>query len=298
MAVVSVSEVIPPSASDDTPGIGAGATVYNVRRTARRFAVTVNDATDGPVTVLDAPLLPTSGDAHPKDSTLIATKYSTESTASPLVYFVSVEYERRSPPGQLPTPLDDPPELRVGGVQSSFESRWDATGKPFANTAGEVFDDALNLPFTDVSISYSFNSTNFDWNMIFNYVNHVNSNPVATLGNAPAKSILLSNLSGEQRFRNGYNYWRISLELLCRNRKNRQGTIIGWQEERLNLGYQKKDQSGELVDILDKDGKPVRKPMMLNLAGTDIIQNPTANNAVFVTFDTFPTAAFQNIGLP
>lgn len=298
MAVIQVKELMPSgSATRESQAFGSGATYLEVMKVSRRFWVRCDSPTDGDVTALTAPLLPQYRDPHPKDSTLKALRFSGEATGSPSNFIITVEYERTGAPGKLPTPIDDPPELRVRPITTELQQYWDINWKPYANTAGEFFDEPFTIPWTDVGIDYAFNSSTFNYGYIFSHVNKVNSNTIAVFGNAPPGTVLLKCLAGEMRFRGDVLYYRISAEAWIRNYLDKDGVQKGWKELRVNTGFLKLNQSGKQVQITDENQLPVRTPAMLSADGKSVIANPTPSTAIYIEFDRYKMQDMTPIGL-
>ena len=265
----------------------------NGRHYVRTYLVIVDDAADGPATVMDADdgstAIPELGDAHPNNAYARARSVTPEQVKAEdrLKWLCRVSYDTttRKPPKE--NPLREDPEISWGQITRTLAIVKDKDGVAILNSAYNPYDPPFEDEVHDLAVTIVRNVKTFTPSTADSYVDSVNSDSTTIAGLAvsarQAKLVQWTAVSGE---RNGIDFWRETYVIEFR--------AATWDLELLDHGLYYISGTDRLP-ILDDEKNPLTEPQRLDGSG-GVLTPPTANS-VFNTHRARDEKVFGSLGL-
>jgi len=270
----------------------------------RDYLVLTDDIDDGPETVLAADDLPALYTAYSdgNDSnanTVITNREPRRDTNAPLLWHVSITYtvlvdeSGEGGAGDIESVL---PQIRMWFVNYTTPTQKDKNGDPIDNSAGELFDPAVQMDDCHLAIEIVRNELTPPFQKAQQFQNCLNKD--AVWGVQPGL-LKMMNIGGTRKIQRNVIYWEVKYEVHYKK--------DGWEAELLDQGFlrnagangepisQAEDKQGT-VWMLDKRGLPCAKPQLLDGAGNKL--EGAAAVPVFLAFDLYPSEAFAPLQLP
>jgi len=286
----------------------------NSRSYSRVFRVFTNSNLDGPLTVLAARRsgVPRLGDLYISPEGAIDTgstakrKSANNEDEDPRIWIVAVEYDNKTTdpeaqqeqeaetaeekPGEETAEdkeQDDPTEQFVnvsfGFQQFSKVVERDQNGKLIANSAKEPFDPPVEIDDSRPVLTVTRNEFAFNFSLIEQYKDAVNSDPFMGFG---AGQVKVFNISGTRKSEERRIFWEITYEFHVRRE--------GWKLKLLDWGTRELI-ANEPKNIREKDdNQPVLKPFPLNGQGQ---KAGAGADPAELTFTVYPEKSFAPLGL-
>jgi hypothetical protein len=202
--------------AEEMPKFRAADITEDRRRYRRRFLVKTDSRFDGPPVVVQAPGLPTLGEAYATESGVdpfakAVALLPVESEGSWTTWYVDVEYDTET---EEEDPLDEPPLIDIdfeteqipvpGSVQETY-----APGEglipgdhysPIVNSADEPFDPPPTMPKSRAIVTITRNEPEFDLSVVRQYINTVNQDAWA---NCEPGQCLMRGIRSSQQYKEG-----------------------------------------------------------------------------------------------
>jgi len=228
---------------------------------------------------------------------MLAMEFATD-MVGPLFVRVTVSYELYTlGDGKAPKhPLEKEPNVQSTYKETKEPVELDTYGHPIENTAG-VPIKGIEVPIYDAQWQITRNEATYDTLERGQFQNSVNAN---TFRGAPAETCLMQmqarqrqeELDGEK-----VEYYEVTYTITGRFSKLPSGAThldadgnvvsadeyLGWRKRLPNKGKQKRDDSGNLVNIKDNKGEPVSDPVWLDENGKE--QGEGADR-IFLLYET------------
>lgn len=219
---------------------------------------------------------------------------------SSTVFTVKVHYSTPKNNQKLKAnPLLRPPNVIFSGVAVREQVYYDINGNGIINSAGVHYDPSLERIFFDESIVIRVNQATVNTETLAQYRGAINSDTIdMTLPDGSTRtfvpfSMRLADAETEWSYENGVGFWKSVYKLDCRYRVSG-GNTINWNPTVADRGTGHLDAAGVYVNNVDKHGRVVSAPQLLDGHG-HLLANPSATNAVLQTYDVDPQLPFATI---
>jgi len=236
---------------------------------------------------------PQLGHAHPRCSAAYCTRIEA-TPVGPYGWIVEAQYQtptnEQGNQSQQP-PLNRAARIRWGCTSVRMPVYYDSSGNPILNTAGDAFDPPLEIDVKLPVVSVSKNLSAVPaW--VLSYRNAINSSAWYIDGLIIlAKCARIDGLEiSEWHYEQGVAYREVSYSAII------SPTAYGWQPRLLNCGYNEKKKVGDETKRMPIliNGMAPSSPVLLDSQG-QAIQNPTSNDAVWLTFNVYPELDFNSL---
>jgi len=268
--------------------------IYLKRDHIRKFVATT-DNDEGSYAVADASGLPSLGNAHPEDPVSLCVDVEARPVnGEPSIWLVTCKYTNDLPNDTIDD--DDPMSVRPKASwgfedHSRFVDK-DRDDDPILNTAGDRYDDPIELVDSFPVLTIVRNRLTFSATQAYNYNNSVNSDTFR--GAAPGT--LRVRMTASEEWKGDAAYWAVTY--VFRYNPN------GWQPKVLEAGlYQKV--SGSRIPCYVKgenpyDSEPVSVPVPLDANGAQIDPTTLTDNpppTVYTTWNVLPELPYNSLGV-
>lgn len=184
------------------------------------------------------------------------------------------------------SPLSEPADISWSSGATTEIVEKDTNGDAILNSVGEAFDPPVEIQVAQPTLTVVQNESTFSGETALDYVFRVNTAPFA---GAAAGKLLCTSIGATQEYQNGTTFWKVTYQFMYRE--------SGWQKSLLNQSMIEKDGS-DYVRIKDSDGQFVTEPVPIAADGTAIDRANLPASAVFLDFDVYETADFNDLDLP
>lgn len=198
---------------------------------------------------------------------------------SPLTFRVSVEYETPKPgEGTSDNPDDDLPQLKIGTYKYNKALEKDEDGNPLVASNGEPFDPPVESEraFLTITLSRTASFPAFDPKTDGKYVDYINTDKVFGYEKYQVK---VDDVSATTKTIKGVTWWDLSVTLMIAD---------DWRVNLLDVGTYEVTVGGstgggvgrtftERKRILDDNGQPIGKPVLLDGNGKKKLDNNPVN---------------------
>lgn len=227
---------------------------------------------------------------HPTNAFYTARKLDVkQDSASPIAWRVTVTYSTeplKEDEDEPENPLDKPVRVSWDSELAEVFTTKDKDGKAMLNAAGDPFEpvEKDDVRWT-IKLTKNFASIPA-W--VANFVNKVNSSSISiggiTLAERTCKVQALK--IGEKQIQNDVEYIEVSVEIAYKPQT--------WDLDRLEEGFHFINEDGFREKILLSDGKEPSEPVPLD-AGGNVLENPTPDNAVYLTKKIYDEADLNDL---
>lgn len=243
--------------------------------------------------IYDSGMVPRRGDQHPESPSHFCTRAVIDSSTGPIHWRLVAEYSNNQGQVDPDDPTLAPPDWQWSSEANEEEVDLDINGVAITNTAGEPIDPPLTRRFRTRVLSYQANVpetlVNPDW--LLSYCDHTNTDQF--LGAAPGE-VLVDDITA--KFHRGTEsivpYYEINA--VFKIRRNYTDSTApprsAWWKRWVNVGFSKLE-SGERVTILDANGNPLNRPVLLDALG-----QPTATPLIKFT-KVYAETALKPLGV-
>jgi hypothetical protein len=265
-----------------------------LKRTHGRQFVASSNANERSYAILAASGVPRVGDAHPEDIVSLCVDVDAKPHGAPNAWIVSCKYTNDLPDDTIDD--DDPTAVRPkeswGAADFSRYVSQDRDDKPILNTAGDRYDEPIEIIDTFPTLSISKNKNSFSVTQAFDYNNSVNSDTFK--GAAPGTLRVL--ITANEEWKGDAAFWAMSYTFTYNPN--------GWQPTLLESGLYQKVASDRVPctvkGIAAHDAEPVTSPVPLDADGEQI--NPanltnTPSPVVHTTWDVLPELPYSALGV-
>ena len=256
----------------------------------RAFLVTSDDINDGPAAALTAAVgtvqVPRFRDGHPKnDGTKAMSLECQPHQDSALHFVVTIDYSVPDNEAQPANPLAAPAEISYGASESTEGCLYDRSpqpadwnpieegkwlGLPYANTAGDRFDEFKERESSELVITVVTNEEAYNPNEMETYSHTVNDAVVTIDGQGYAAGTLkLSPITAAKVRENNLSFYKVTKTVKARR--------DGWDDRLFDIGLNELDYTTPQPPprktkcgrrpILDGAGLKISKPWPLNGKG-------------------------------
>ena len=280
---ISVGEVY----EDRSTKIG----IYLKRDHTRRF-IAVTNAGEGSYAVASAAGVPAIGSAHPEDAVALCVDVDAKVVGSePNVWNISCKYTNDLPEEDID---DDDPTSQRPVSDWSFEemSRYaseDRDGNPILNSAGDRYEDPIEIVDSFPTLSIKVNKLSFSAADAYAYNNSVNSDTYR--GAAPGT--LRVRITASEQWNGDSAYW--ACNYVFRYNPN------GWQPKILEAGLYQKVLSSRIPcyvkGVTPHDSEAVTHPVPLDADGMQIDPNTLPAAAVYTQWNVLPELPYAGLGV-
>lgn len=200
-------------------------------------------------------------------------------------------------------PLTQPPDVSYAPVTYEEVADSDITGSPIQTINNEPFDPALMVEHSDVAITITANVAGFSPADILLYQDHTNADVWKGAPIGTAKVVFY----GAEEIRNAegdIEYYRRTVTIQVRMRKDPAGDHIGWRRKVLHQGFlvfsgvviqlPNGDFAKQISHALDSSGNRVTEPVLLGVDGQKLIAGDAAD---FLFFDVYHSVDFASMNL-
>lgn len=247
--------------------------------------------------ILQAPSLPQTGDSHP-DFTWVICKRKKPKRISPIYWIVEYVYEGEvGPGGPEDSPINDPPDISWGKVDSNEAIDEDINNEPIATVCGEKYD-GVQMTISDMVLNVKRNYLAIDIPATHAYLHSVNSDNFA--GFAPgtghmtafnANHVLADNLP--------QGYWEVTCAVTFRFPWRTTPERAWWKRVRHEGYYCKLDVDG--TDVIRRgsgqDGEPTTRPVLLDANGYQLADPTDKSAVVWQEFQVYNELNYNSLGL-
>jgi len=263
--------------------------IIKVRET---YTVPTTTSDDLDSIYLTTPDLPQVGDIHPDTTNVIAKKVKPRQIG-PLYWHVDVEWEGEvGPGGKQDSPLNDPPEISWGKVDSQEPIDEDLNGAAIATVNGEPIA-GVTKDLSDLVVTIKKNYAAVDLASTHQYLHSVNSDTfldfaagTGKMTGFNAKEKIADNVPGGQ-------YFEVTATVQFRYPYQTTAARAWWKRVR-HEGYRVKDANGDIgIGRTDK-GEMISSPVLLKADGTE---ETTSANAHFLEFQIYQPLSYGALGL-
>ncbi len=246
-------------------------------------------ATDTLASVLDATNLPLMNDIYP-GTDQVRVKRRAPRQVGPTFWHVEIVYEGPIFPAFEKGPLDVPPIIKWGKVESDEPVDQDRNGNPIVTANGEPIE-GVTKKISDITVSITRNYASIDLAATHQYLHSVNSD---TFLGFSAGTGRMTQFSATEKFEDAIGGWfEVNAVIQFRFPYNTTPARAWWARV-LHEGYYIKDASGMIKRAQDDDGKDRTKPVLLKSDGT--IETNSAN-AHWLEFEIYQPLSYQSLGL-
>ena len=277
--------------------------VEGAHRYVRYFAVETSNGNVDSRTVRRAPGIPVLGDTYcltspggaeveDRFSKVVEVHASQPDPDNPLVWHVSVHYDREGSPVARPktarwsTSLFERPIYR----ELDDDDEINKDGILVANTADDPFPGAA-IDENRLTYHRSYWSAVWIETELLKFKDSINKSQV-TIGDFdfPPKTLKIRSLQGERELFAGQWYWLVQFEIEYRKET--------WALQYLNLGFRAYyPRTGGGVDkreIMDSNGRPLTEPKLLDAVGAEL---GDGEEPIVLEFDGYPELEWGDLDL-
>ena len=268
--------------------------MYLKRDHTRRFVATTT-ASEGSYAVSVASGVPTLGSAHPEDAVSLCVDVDAKPIGGePNAWIIVCKYTNDLPDDTIDD--DDPISVRAKSAWGADEfSRFvsqDRDGNPILNTAGDRYEDPIEVVDSFPTLSIVKNSLSFSASNAFAYNNSTNSDTFK--GAAPGT--MRVRITAAEEWKGDSAYWVVNY--LFRYNPN------GWQPTVLEAGLYQKVLSSRVPCFIKgaqpHDSEPVTHPVPLDATGEQIDPTTLTNTpspVVYTTWNVLPELPYAALGV-
>ena len=254
------------------------------REYARKFRVVCTTANDDVNAILSNVLLPVVGvSLYPTDSGALCDKSDLSQDQNK--YDISYHYSSDIPvvAQQNPDPLARPAVFKTTWTKQTKPIYKDLDGIAVLNSAGQPFEQPIEIDSGYPILTIEKNYASYSWTTVMNLQNTINDD---VWQGFPKWAARMDGIDIEEKEENGAMYFHVVFRIIINNTAD--GT---WHPFKiLDAGYGELDDDDNLVQILDKYGQPVSKPVPLDGAGHS---DPTSE--VYQQFRVYQQADWSGI---
>lgn len=264
------------------------------RRTCRRtFGVLMNSPTDGGLTVISSPGLPSLHGMYVVGGEmdlglLVKSLEPRQDTGNPLVWEVTVSYDSDTvtPEEGDPNPLARPPELAWSVEKVKVVVERDINGEAITNSAYEAFDPPIEKDKIILVLTITRNRAMFDAVDAAQQIGKTNS--LTWLGFTERKA-RLDDRSASLATENGLTFWKERIVVKIDEQT--------WNIFPLDAGFHERDGSGDIVPSRDSGGALRQTAVLLDSFGFRI--DLDEDDPVFLDYEIYEQMDFQtNLEFP
>ena len=268
--------------------------LYLIRHHVRRFVATTT-AGEGSFAVAFTGSVPSLGDAHPEDAVALCVDVDAKpKSGEPAVWDITCKYTNDLPSDDIDDddPLSQRPELSWGAEDFSRFVGKDRNDKPILNTAGDRYEDPVEVVDGLPVLTIKKNKASFNAATAYAYNNSTNSDVYR--GADPGT--LRVRITAVELWKGDAAYWATSYTF----RYNPEG----WQPTIMETGlYQL--YLGSHIDCFVKgatphDSEAVTHPVPLDANGEQIDPSTLGNTpspVVHTTWDVLPELPYSALGV-
>jgi hypothetical protein len=191
-------------------------------------------------------------------------------------------------------PLDDPPEVDWGGIETSEPYDLDADNKAAVNTAGERFDPAPERVAGQDAVTITINTATWSPAMGSMYSYTTNSNTMWGTLVAQGQA-LMGRISARKVREEGVTFWRVTYPITFKT---------DWKQTLLNVGYNTRNGTNTLTPIMAKDTNtgtfvPIQQPRLISTDGSSVYTGAlTGTNVPTVTLRPYLLRDWSPLNIP
>lgn len=252
----------------------------------------LHDPNEPVLNIYQAQGIPTAGSSFPNFPFVVCDTAQLE-RVSPILTIVNVEYNGEiapGPTGQSPSPLFAPPKIDWDDVETEEETDEDFDGLPIVTKNFEPIV-GIKRPIADQTVTIRRNFMLFNSYVQARYRHAVNSDTF--LGWPPGTARIIK-FSASNVIDRNFGYWEITATIQFRY-PYRTTPNKAWYKRTLHQGlYERVDNTGagfRIVHAVDKEKKPLSKPVMLDADGYRLAEGATPHYLEFKVFDSLPFSA-------
>ena len=248
------------------------------------------------VEVTAAANLPQTGDFHP-DLTFLICKRKNPKRITPIYWIIEVTYEGEiGPNGPDDSPLNDPPEISWGKVDSDEPIDEDVDGNPIATAAGEKFD-GITMTISDLVLTVKRNYLGIDLVATHQYLHSVNSDTFA--GFAPGTGHMTAFNSNQVIAEEIGGYWEVTSSITFRYPWRTTAEKAWWKRTKHEGYYCKQtvDGTDKVIRCVDKSKEPVTRPVPLDENGFQLDDPSDETAIVWKEFQVYSELSYNALGL-
>lgn len=274
--------------SDDQMGFGGDTQADNLTSEQRKVFRVLSDTDIDTITANSADGIPVRGDAYDESHPLLLANSvrSRPMGFSRRAFTVEVGYT------SVPyNPISADPKETWDTVQVEEPIDQDVDGNPITNKADESFDPPITREFADLVMTRSKNLPAFNTAFWYPFIDTLNNASYRGFGIGTARCV---SVSAQSQTLGTFFFWRVTFQVAFRTRRRRLvvgGTVAehGWNRVLLHQGF--RERAGVIAnkvvynDLMDKNGLPTTKPMMLNQSGGLLLADDDVN---WLEFQVYP----------
>lgn len=251
----------------------------------------VCDATDTLRDVSNGTGFPKLNDLYPGSVQIRVTSVSPRQV-SPIFWIVEITYEGNfGPQGITESPLNEPPIIKWGKIESDEPIDEDRDGKPIVTVNNEPIE-GVTKKISDLTVQIQRNFAAINLPATYKYLNSVNSDNF--LGFSPGVVRLTEFGAGEVFAESIGGYWQVNAGFQVRW-PYRTTAQKAWYARVRHEGFLEKNTEGKIVPAMDDDNlQQVTKPVLLKLDGT---RERNRDNAVWLEFPLYDPLPYSLLGL-
>ena len=210
---------------------------------------------------------------------------------SPILWEVGVNWSGTvGPAGPEDSPLNQPPKVQWGDVETNEAVDEDINGNPIVTVNNEPIS-GVTIPVPDQTVTITRNFATINTYAIGAYRRAVNSDNF--LGWPPGTA-RITKFGASNQYDDDLGYWVVTATIQFRI-PYRTTAEKAWYARVLHQGYLVKDSTtGDIRHAVDDNEQPVTKPVLLKADGT---RETDPANAHWLEFQRFNTLPFSSLGL-
>lgn len=267
---------------------------------ARETYQVLCDVGDGPSEILSAPGLPSLHDRFPGTSQVrVISKIPTQ--ISPIFWHVDVGYKGEfGPGGSGDSPLNQPPTIRWGKVESDEPVDEDLAGKAIVTANNEPIE-GVTKKINDLTVTITRNYAGIDMAATHEYLHSVNSDRFLNFSAGVAK---LVDFSAEEKVSERVGgYWEVTATIQFRY-PYRTTPQKAWYARVLHQGFKVKIpivgpvQPGKpdyrIINAVDANMQDLTRPVLLKSTG---YEETNPNAAHWLELQIYKPLPYNDLGL-
>ena len=216
---------------------------------------------------------------------------------SPILYHVGVTYEGEMGPDDNNNPLDEPPKLQWGKVESDEAIDEDWNGNAIVTPNGEPIE-GVTMKIADLVLTIKRNYAFINLPVTYQYLHSVNSDTFA--GFEPGLGKLTQFAANEVYAEEFGGYWEVTAAIQFRYPFNTTAERAWYARVRNEGYYVRRQEDDEIIRAFDKGNKePTTRPVLLDSDGyaLTIPEPPTAPEAQWLEFQRYQSLPYNSLGL-
>ena len=244
--------------------------------------------------------IPAIGDGHADGQSRVASVAAKTKGGEPGVFVVTVKYNNDMEKEKVEEidPVSQDQTESWGTEERTHYATTDKGGNEILNSAGDRYDEPIEVPQVNPTLTIKRNEPYFNASTAFSYNNSLNDRTFR--GGDQGKWRV--RITAEQSRQDFTDYWKVTYVFSYNEN--------GWQPNILEAGlYQKYDaaRTGAAPNIVrspctehgdgSRIGTPVRQPVPLDALGKQIDPDTLPGTAVYTQWDIYHYINFDNLGL-